>query len=817
MNEATRKHSITLSRRQFIAQSGLGTAAILVNRIPGMAVTPPLATAPGAVRVSLNGKWELFYFPQGTHSISEPGQLRAAGLKAINATVPGDAPLELSRTGELPADLLYGENITKLKPYELYEWWYQREFPTPDGIQDRSVELCFHGVDCLATYWLNGVKISASENALVKHCIDVTGKLHPGAQNAITVRLRSPEIEAQDKTYEPINTVANKPDQESVWIRKPAHCWGWDIMPRAVSAGLWRAVELIIHAPNEIRDLYFATVSAEPGKATMAVSFDVKTDLSRSSQLSLKVEGACGGSAFSHVQPITFTAGRFEFSVANPELWWPRGYGQANLYKVTTQLLSGDTVLAAREDTVGIRTIELVRTETTTVEKPGQFLFKVNGVPILVKGSAWVPADAFHSRDSARYEKMIALFTDLECNMLRSWGGGVYEDDAFFNLCDRSGIMVWQDFAMACSIYPLTPEFHETIRKEAVSIITKLRNHPSLAVWSGDNEVDQAYTWGHLDPSHNTLTRELLPGIVFQCDPYRAYLPSSPYMAPEVIATGNENLMPENHLWGPRDYFKSSFYTEHTALFLSEIGFNGCPGLSSLKRFIDPAHLWPWKNNPQWILHSTSATGDPYQNIVLANEGKEFFGELPDSLEDFILATQISQAEAFKFVVEMTRLRKGQRGSGVLWWNVIDGWPNLNASLVDYYYNKKLGYQYVRRVQQPVCLMVDEPKDWTVRIVMGNDSRQDAGGHYRVWDADTDATLIEGDYASKANENLEVGKLPVFHSDKKLFLMEWTAGGKRFTNHYLLGLPAFSLAQYRAWLKKIAALDGSFDAAKVGA
>ena len=113
--------------------------------------------------------------------------------------------------------------------------------------------------------------------------------------------------------------------------------------------------------------------------------------------------------------------------------------------------------------------------------------------------------------------------------------------------------------------------------------------------------------------------------------------------------------------------------------------------------------------------------------------------------------------------------------------------------------------------------MVDEPKDWTVRIVMGNDSRQDAGGHYRVWDADTDATLIEGDYASKANENLEVGKLPVFHSDKKLFLMEWTAGGKRFTNHYLLGSPAFSLAQYRAWLKKIAALDGSFDAAKVGA
>ena len=189
---------------------------------------------------------------------------------------------------------------------------------------------------------------------------------------------------------------------------------------------------------------------------------------------------------------------------------------------------------------------------------------------------------------------------------------------------------------------------------------------------------------------------------------------------------------------------------------------------------------------------------------------------MPDNLEDFIFATQVSQAEAFKFVVEMTRMRKWQRGTGVLWWNVIDGWPNLNASLVDYYYNKKLGYHYVRRVQQPVCLMVDEPRDWTVRIVMGNDSRLAASGHYRLWDADTDATLLEGDYASRANENIELGKLPVYHSDKKLFLIEWTAGGKRYVNHYLLGMPAFSLAQYRVWLKKIAALDNSFDASKVG-
>ncbi len=828
MKDTAIKDALNLSRRKFIAKSSLGTAAILLNGIPALGASSPFDQAASqlpsagdkqvaaATRVSLDGNWKMFHFPQGKHNITEPRQLKTAGLTAIDATVPGDAPLELSRTGELPADLLFGENITKLKPYELYEWWYQREFPTPKDLAGRRVELCLHGVDCLATYWFNGVKIGESENALIEHCFDVTDKLSANAPNQLTIRLRSAVIEAAGKVYEPANTSDSSSTQESIWIRKPAHSWGWDIMPRAVSAGLWRSVELIVHAAHEIPEIYFATVAASEESARLTVSFDVTTDLTLIPELRLRVQGECGGSTFSRLHKMEFTAGRFEISVPNPKLWWPRGYGEANLYKVTTQLLQGDRVLASREDTIGIRKMELIRTETTSPDKPGQFLFKVNGVPILVKGSAWVPADAFHSRDRARYEQMLALFSDLQCNMLRSWGGGVYEDDAFFDICDRSGIMVWQDFAMACAIYPVTPEFQDVIRKEAVAVVRKLRNHPSLAVWSGDNECDQSYYFSGFDPAHNTLTRELLPQIVFQCDPYRPYLPSSPYMAPEAIATKNLDLLPETHLWGARDYFKSSYYQNHAAHFLSEIGFNGCPGLSSLKRFIDEKHLWPWKDNAQWILHSTSPIGLPYQNIVLADEGKEFFGTLPGNLEDFIVATQIDQAEAFKFVVEMTRLKKWH-STGALWWNVIDGWPNLNASLVDYYYNKKLGYHYVRRVQQPTCLMVDEPQDWFVRVVMGNDSCQDASGHYKIWDADSGETLLEGDYKSKANENVEVGKLAVFHSDKKLWLMEWTAGGKRYVNHYLLGTPAFSLAQYKEWLPKIAALDNNFDAAKVGA
>ena len=645
---------------------------------------------------------------------------------------------------------------------------------------------------------------------MLRECLEGAGT------NLLTVRLGSPLVAAATKRYDPAYTInAGKNNQEAIWIRRPAHSYGWDIMPRAVTAGIWRPVELIVHAKDEITDLYISTLTAETGRARLTVSYELSTDLALLPQLRVKVEGYCGDSRFAYNHKVEFTAGRFEIEVPNPKLWWPRGYGDPNLYHLKTQLLQDGKVIASREDTVGIRKLELIRTETTSQEKPGQFLFKVNGVPILIKGSNWVPADAFHSRDASRYEKILALFIDLKCNLLRSWGGSVYEDDAFFDLCDRNGIMVWQDFAMACAIYPQTPEFLETMRNEALSVVRKLRNHPSLALWSGDNEVDQSYFFAGLDPAHNKITREILPQVVFQADPYRPYLPSSPYMSPEVIATGNLSLMPEDHLWGPRDYFKSAYYTGHTAHFVSEIGYHGCPSLSSIKRFIDPEHIWPATDNPQWVLHSTDWTGNPGRIKLMSNQVQELFGAVPPNIEDFILASQISQAEAKKFFVEMTRLNKW-RSTGVIWWNVMDGWPQFSDAIVDYYFNKKLAYFYIRRVQEPVCVMVNEPRDWHCPVVVGDDSREDASGHYRVWDADSGETLLEGDYAVKANENLELGQIPVFHSGKRLFLIEWTANGAKYSNHYLQGVPPYSLSQYKVWLTKIAALEEGFEAADIG-
>jgi beta-mannosidase len=654
----------------------------------------------------------------------------------------------------------------------------------------------------------------------VEHVFDVTDCVGAG-ENEIVVCLASPLLAARHRLAEPSET-GTLDQWEAVGVRKPPHCYGWDIMPRAVSAGIWRPVWLEILEPNRIASLYFRTRSASLDRAELQVLWQFATDHAGLDRITLRFSGESRDSRFETTVAPTFTTGATNIAISNPRLWWPKGYGDADLYTVTSDLLIDGQVADSRRDRIGVRTIELRRTEVAggrcAAGERGDFRFVANGVPVLVKGSNWVPADAFHSRDAERYERLLALADDVGCNMLRCWGGNVYEDHAFFDLCDEKGIMVWQDFAFACSRYPQSLDFLAAVRTEAEAVIRKLRNHASLAVWCGDNEVDHAYVGDGLDPVHNRISRETLAKAVHRCDPYRPYVPTSPYFAPEVIAKADWSLLPEQHLWGVRDYYKSRAYAETTAHFIGEVGYHGCPNVSSLKRFLSPEALWPWQDNEEWRLHSTDPTPKPgpmaYRVGLMARQIAEMFDRVPETLEDFALASQICQAEAKKFFVEMVRLRKWRR-TGVLWWNLADGWPQFSDAVVDYYLGKKLAYHYLKRVQQPVCLMVDEPEDWHVRLVMGNDSRRDAAGHYAVRDADSGEMLSHGEYAAPANENRELARIPVFRGQQRLLLLEWDDAGARHANHALIGSPRFTLDQYRRWLRAIAALDGAFDADQV--
>ena len=323
-----------------------------------------------------------------------------------------------------------------------------------------------------------------------------------------------------------------------------------------------------------------------------------------------------------------------------------------------------------------------------------------------------------------------------------------------------------------------------------------------------------------MDPNSNYLTREALKTVVENEDPARPYLPSSPYITPEAYATKNPLAhMPEDHLWGARDTFKAEFYHNKTVHFISETGYHGCPSKSSLEKFLSPGRIFPYQDNEEWILHSADAFGKngayAYRVHLMANQIKEYFGICPENLEDFILASQINQAEAKKHFIETTRLSKWRR-TGIIWWNMIDGWPQFSDAVVDYYFNKKLAYYYIKRVQSPVCIMITEPESWHCEAKVSNDTQTGYAGSYRIWDGETGETISGGHFVSPANENAHIANIQASQGEKRLILIEWEIEGKKSFNHYVLGHAPMELERYKNWLKTIAGLDDMFEACSIG-
>lgn len=749
-------------------------------------------------KLSLNGVWDLYYFPQGTRRINNPEEL-SADLPHIKAQVPGNVELDLSREGILPKDLFMGENIRTLKQFENYEWWYETEFAVPDDVLEEKCALSFGGVDCFAEYWLNGMKIGESDNMFLPVELEITGKLR--TTNKLSVRIRSAICEAYQKefpAYSFINTWDNK-NFDSLTVRKAPHCYGWDIMPRAVTSGLWKEVHLLVKSECEIKQLYLFCTEVSERKALLNVGFELECE--NADNMEVRVKGVCGESVFEGRENIHFKGGKFYIDIEQPKLWWPYGYGDANLYTTTVGFWRDGKELARETLKIGIRSVRLERSDITDGIH-GNFEFFINDTPILCKGSNWVPLDVFHSRDKERYSRALALVRDIGCNILRCWGGNVYEDQEFYDFCDENGVMIWQDFSMACHAYPQDEAFLQTVKKEAEMVIKERRNHPSVILWSGDNECDEAIYLNGSDPNNNLLTRQAIPQAVAQNDTLRPYLPSSPYFSEEMVRTRARSMMPEDHLWGPRDYYKSSFYTTSRCHFISETGYHGCPNLSSVQKFIDKDHIWPLYNNPQWNLHSTDMAGRDHRVLLMEKQVRQLFGVMPENIEDFIFASQISQAEAKKFFIENVRLHRETK-KGIIWWNLLDGWPQMSDAVVDYYFEKKIAYDYIKRSQQPFALMCGEIENWNISLVASNDTLEAKEGSYLLKRLDSDETVANGTFFVKPNSNAVLCEIPVMYSEKGMFLIEWMLNGKRYINHYLYGMPGFALEDYKAWYEKI--------------
>lgn len=752
---------------------------------------------------NLNGKWQLKYRRQSASG----GQWHE-----IEGEVPGNVELDLMRAG-IVGDLTLGDNVYQALALEQNEWQYVKTFRLTGPVPAGKVMLVFEGIDCLATVKLNGHEVGHAANMLISHCFDVTKELDPAAENLLEVHIR-PAVPAGQAFELSPDTYAQPNSWESLRIRKAGHMYGWDIAPRIVSAGLWRGVRLEVEPVTRFRSVYLATaeVDADHRTATLLLDWDIASQASiHALTLTVKILNA-GCIVYESQQPLLGAHGRMFINLTNVDLWWPRGFGRAQLYDAVIELSdAAGKVLAEYRQKLGIRTVSLRRTELTSDRHDGDFSFIVNGRRIYVKGTNWVPLDALHSRDRQHLDKTFTLALELNCNMLRCWGGNVYEDHDFFDLCDQHGVMVWQDFALACAIYPQDEEFAGQIRAEAESAVTKLRRHPSLVLWSGNNEIDSAYTeWTPFkrDPNRcDKLSRKVLAEVIAKLDPLREYLPSSPCYGPMLMAAGiPHDRKPEDHLWGPRDDFKGQYYLSSNAHFVSEIGYHGCPDMQTMRQMLDPEMLWPWQNNSQWLTKAVRPLPEQTQYHhripLMANQITVLFDRAPDNLPDFILASQISQAEAMKFFIEKWRSEREFR-SGMLWWNLRDCWPVISDAVVDYYYRKKLAFDYIKTSQTDVVAIITEAQKGIHQLLVVNDSADPVAGNIAVKNVDGEY-LWEGAFEVTGNDKtvltvLQAADCPV------LWLTDMTLVGdtKVWRNHYLAGPRPFQLETYKKWLRSI--------------
>ena len=749
------------------------------------------------------GSW-FFNYSDGDPGFMRIDEVTSFFEKPLRALVPGNFELDLLSNDIIP-DPYQGSNIRNLEKYENKHIWYYRNFVIDESRDLLNAFLVFEGLDCLTDVFINGQHLGKTQNMMIPHEFNVCELLKYG-ENEILVHIKPLDQFALEKDY-PVLVSGFHANYQSLYIRKPAHMFGWDILPRIISAGIYRPVYIEYRSDILFRECYLQTSDISENNCSMVFFYKCDFEKRPGTRWSIVLEGSCKESYFREEFILAFQYGKHLFTVENPLLWNPRGSGEQNLYDIKATLLMDDTKMATIEFRHGIRTTELIRKSVMEVPPSGEFQIMVNGRRIFAKGTNWVPADAFHSRDHERIPAILEMAAELNCNIIRCWGGNLYEDDLFFDLCDELGIMVWQDFAMACAIYPQDMDFQETLRIEAASVIKRLRQHPSLVLWAGDNECDQAYSWFGFDtdPNTNILTRGVLPESVRNHDPFRDFLPSSPYI--DAISHGKgDSYLPENHLWGKRDYFKTDYYAKSTCRFASEMGYHGCPSPESIRKFISPGKVWPY-DNEEWLLHSTSPMPEidkryNFRVKLMADQIKVLLENVPDNIDDFSIASQISQAEAKKFFIELFRGSKWER-TGIIWWNLMDGWPQFSDAVVDYYFRKKLAFDYIKRAQQDLLLMFREPEENHLELVACNDTLHDITAKFRVIDSDSGTTLLSSTATINADAVTPLGKLQINEKDRRFLIITWNISGSSFVSHYLAGTPPFDYSWYRSCLEKL--------------
>lgn len=634
------------------------------------------------------------------------------------ATVPGVVHTDLLANGIIE-DPFFRLNERGLQWIDKEDWEYKTQFDLSSDLQVLPhIRLCFMGLDTYADVYLNEEKILEANNMFRRWCVDVKEKLKPEG-NTLRIYFHSPlKVDIPKWDALPYQLEAGNDQSEnggvfdkkvSVFARKAGYHYGWDWGPRLVTSGVWRPVYLEGWGDARISDVEVIQPSVSRKKAEIKTVIEMEADRDLTGVV-LSVQGD-GKQLASKSVDLKPGINRFEldFTVKNPKLWWSNGLGEPYLYDFRTEVRLNDRLLDARNEKIGIRSIRLVNEPDSDGKT---FYFELNGVPVFAKGANYIPCDNFLPRvTEAIYEKTVLDAVNANMNMLRVWGGGTYEDDVFYDLCDRYGILVWQDFMFACSLYPAEGDLLENIRQEAIDNVKRLRNHASVALWCGNNECNDAwFSWGwknrytRQNPEYaKTIWKQfcdqyyvVLPEVVKEYAPGVAYRPSSPFAredGPSDTNTGDRHYW---EVWHGRKPITE--YNRERSRFFSEYGFQSFPEFESVKQYAPRPEDW---NITSEVMMSHQRGGAHANNLIkdyLLREYRE-----PKDFESFLYMNHILQGDAIKTAIEAHR-RDKPYCMGTLFWQHNDCWPVASWSSRDYYGRWKAQHYFTREAYRDLLV-----------------------------------------------------------------------------------------------------------------
>lgn len=642
---------------------------------------------------------------------------QAGSNEWMSARVPGTVHQDLLDHGRLP-DPFYGMNEQKVQWVEKEDWLYRTVFTvTADQLKSDAAWLTFEGLDTYADVYLNGSLLLKADNMFVGHKLAVKDVLREG-ENRLMIRFRSPvEETAPQWDTDGFNYPADNDHSEkrmSVYTRKAPYSYGWDWGIRLATSGIWRPVKLTFCNGAAIDDFFVRQQEVTEQVAKVDNQLEINNVTSTPKEAQVKVVYAYGEQADTLTRTVVLQPGKNSLSmpawIEKPHLWMPNGWGDPALYTFTATVSVDGKEVASREEAIGLRSIRVVMED----DKDGKsFYFEVNGKPMFAKGSNYIPGDALlPNMTGERYARLFEDIRAANMNMVRVWGGGIYEDDRFYEEADRNGILVWQDFIFACTTYPHDPTFLKRVSEEAVYNMRRLRNHASLAMWCGNNEIYEGMrywgwkdkyspvVWKEMTEGYDVLFRQLLPELVEANDPGRFYMHGSPYEAnwgrPESWKIA------DSHNWGTW-YGQKPFESLDTEIprFMSEYGFQAFPEMKTIRMFASPEDYE--LESPVMNAHQKASIGN-----FLIKKTMALYYKVPEKFENLIYAGLILQGQGMRHGIEAHR-RHRPYCMGSLPWQLNDSWPVVSWSSIDYYGNWKAMHYQIRRAFAPV--LVDAIKE----------------------------------------------------------------------------------------------------------